>query len=175
MKWNRVGINEYDILAVVIILFISPFLVFASIGLENGAILAFSIFFLVFFLGISALIITSGVRKYIALKGKRMFGVIKDKERTRDGYLLCIEYRNELEENKEFYQVVEKDVYTNIRVGTNIPIYVNNKCAAFKEEELILIEKKSFVEVKKRTKCPYCDKEYDGNYGNCPYCGAIKL
>lgn len=175
MKWNKVGNNEYDILAVVIILFISPFLVFASIRLENGAILAFSIFFVVLFLGISALIITSGVRKYIALKGKKMFGVIKDKERTRDGYLLCIEYINEWNEKKEFYQGVEKDIYTNIRVGTNIPIYVNNKCAAFKEEELIIAEKKSFVEVKKLTKCPYCDKEYDGNYDNCPYCGAIKL
>ena len=175
MKWNRVGINEYDILAVFIILLTSPVLVFISFKTGSVFLIVFIIIYLLFIMAYSALILIFGIRKLIALKGKRMFGVIKDKERTRDGYLLCIEYRNELEENKEFYQVVEKDVYTNIRVGTNIPIYVNNKCAAFKEEELILIEKKSFVEVKKLTKCPYCDKEYDRNYDKCPYCGAIKL
>lgn len=175
MKWNKVGINEYDVLAVFAAFILSPVLVFIAIREESAFIFAITIFYVLFFLAMASMVILFGIRKSIALKGKRMDGIIKDKEKNRGDYLLYIEYRNGLGEKKEFFETVEKDTYTKMMVGMIVPIYVNKQYAAFKEEELFLAEKKSFVEVKKLTKCPYCDKEYDRNYDKCPYCGAIKL
>ncbi|MBQ2472241.1 MAG: hypothetical protein II508_06550 [Acholeplasmatales bacterium] len=104
-----------------------------------------------------------------------MDGIIKDKEKNRGDYLLCIEYRNGLGEKKEFFESVEKDTYTKMLVGMIVPIYVNKQYAAFREEELFVAKKNSLKEEKKLTKCLYCDKEYDRNYDKSPYCGAIKL
>ena len=175
MKWNKVGINEYDILAVFAAFILSPVLVFIAIREESAFIVAITIFYVLFILAMASMIILFGIRKSIALKGKKSTGVIKDKEKNRGDYLLCIEYRNGLGEKKEFFESVEKDTYTKMMVGMIVPIYVNKQYAAFREEELFVAKKNSLKEVKKLTKCPYCDKEYDGNYGNCPYCGAIKL
>jgi len=175
MKWNKVGINEYDILAVFAAFILSPVLVFIAIREESAFIVAITIFYVLFILAMASMIILFGIRKSIALKGKRMDGIIKDKEKNRGDYLLCIEYRNGLGEKKEFFESVEKDTYTKMMVGMIVPIYVNKQYAAFREEELFVTKKNSLKEEKKLTKCLYCDKEYDEKYNQCPYCGAIKL
>jgi hypothetical protein len=175
MKWNKVGINEYDVLAVFVAIIFSPLLVFIAIREESAFIFAITIFYVLFILAMASIIILFGIRKSIALKGKKSTGVIKDKERTRNGYLLCIEYINEWNEKKEFYQGVENDTYIKMMVGMIVPIYVNKQYAAFREEELTKMKKESFVEVKKLIPCSYCDMEYDEKYNQCPYCGAIKL
>ena len=175
MKWNKVGINEYDVLAVFAAFILSPVLVFIAIREESAFIFAITIFYVLFILAMASMIILFGIRKSIALKGKRMDGIIKDKEKNRGDYLLCIEYRNGLGEKKEFFETVEKDTYTKMMVGMIVPIYVNKQYAAFREEELFVAKKNSLKEEKKLTKCLYCDKEYDRNYDKCPYCGAIKL
>ena len=175
MKWNKVGICEWDVLAVFASIILSPLLVFIAIREESAFIFAITIFYVLFILAMASIIILFGIRKSIALKGKKSTGIIKDKERTRNGYLLCIEYINEWNEKKEFYQGVENDTYIKMMVGMIVPIYVNKQYAAFREEELTKTKKESFVEVKKQILCSYCDKEYDRNYDKCPYCGAIKL
>lgn len=175
MKWNKVGICEWDVLAVFASIILSPLLVFIAIREESAFIFAITIFYVLFFLAMASMIILFGVRKSIALKGKKSTGIIKDKERTRNGYLLCIEYINEWNEKKEFYQGVENDTYIKMMVGMIVPIYVNKQYAAFREEELTKTKKENFVEVKKQILCSYCDQEYDRNYDKCPYCGAIKL
>ena len=94
MKWNKVGINEYDILAVFAAFILSPVLVFIAIREESAFIFAITIFYVLFILAMASIIILFGIRKSIDLKGKRMDGIIKDKEKNRGDYLLCIEYRN---------------------------------------------------------------------------------
>lgn len=175
MKWNKVGICEWDVLAVFAAFILSPVLVFIAIREESAFIFAITIFYVLFILAMASMIILFGIRKSIALKGKKSTGIIKDKERTRNGYLLCIEYINEWNEKKEFYQGVENDTYIKMMVGMIVPIYVNKQYAAFREEELTKTKKESFVEVKKLIPCSYCDMEYDEKYNQCPYCGAIKL
>lgn len=175
MKWNKVGICEWDVLAVFAAFILSPVLVFIAIREESAFIFAITIFYVLFFLAMTSMVILFGIRKSIALKGKRMDGIIKDKEKNRGDYLLCIEYRNGLGEKKEFFETVEKDTYTKMMVGMIVPIYVNKQYAAFREEELTKMKKESFVEVKKLISCSYCDMEYDPKYNQCPYCGAIKL
>ena len=184
MNEYKIGCKEYVVLIDVLALLLFPFLfgifLFASEDSSEIVLCCIPLAVCLVIFGGSLIYHMAGIyRMHKALKGTKSFAkvtkTIIEKDRMTSNYVIGFEYVDSYNEKAIGIEYVEEDAFESFKVGDSIPVYINDKYAAFIADEVVkFVKKKEKVEFIDIT-CEYCGQKINSNDETCPHCGALRL